>query len=93
MTTTLEVMLLPVVVNQASSVVTITAPSEITYGDELTVGTELTSGGEVIDGVVAVVVKDADGVVVDDLSKLDAGSYTIKAAFAGNDNYIGRLLL
>ena len=78
-----------VVVNQASSVVTITAPSEITYGDELTVGTELTSGGEVIDGVVAVVVKDADGVVVDDLSKLDAGSYTIKAAFAGNDNYIG----
>ena len=77
MTTTLEVMLLLLLL------------LKITYGDELTVGTELTSGGEVIDGVVAVVVKDADGVVVDDLSKLDAGSYTIKAAFAGNDNYIG----
>ena len=78
-----------VVVNQASSVVTITAPSEIVYGDELTVGTELTSDGQAIAGDVAVVVTDASGDVVDDLTKLPAGSYTIKAAFAGNDNYIG----
>ena len=78
-----------VVVKQATSLVTITAPSEITYGDELTVDTALTSGGEIIAGDVAVVVKDEGGNVVDDLTKLGAGSYTIKAAFAGNDNYIG----
>ncbi len=78
-----------VVVKQASSVVTITAPSEITYGDELTVDTALTSGGEIIDGDVAVVVKDDGGNVVDDLTKLGAGSYTITATFAGNDNYLG----
>ena len=76
-------------VKQAQSNIVITAPGEIVYGNELTVGTELTSDGELIAGDVVVVVKDAAGNVVSDLSKLDAGQYTINAAFAGDDNYSG----
>ena len=39
--------------------------------------------------MVVVVVKDADGNVVSDLSKLSVGQYTINATFAGNNNYSG----
>ena len=76
-------------VKQAQSNIVITAPGEIVYGNELIVGTELTSDGELIAGDVVVVVKDADGNVVSDLSKLSVGQYTINATFAGNDNYSG----
>ena len=68
-------------VKQAQSNIAITAPAEIVYGDALTVGTELSSGGELISGDVVVVVKDADGNVVSDLSKLSVGQYTINATF------------
>ena len=75
------------VVPKNATVITIDAPSEITYGDALTVGTELTSNGQVVSGDVVVVVKDAAGNVVSDLSKLDAGQYSINATFAGDEEY------
>ena len=50
---------------------------------------ELTSGGELIAGDVVVVVKDAAGNVVSDLSKLPIGKYTIVATYSGSDEYVG----
>ena len=78
-----------VVVKQASTLITITAPYEITYGDALLIGTELTSNGQVVSGDVVVVVKDAEGNVVSDLSKLPIGKYTIVATYSGSDEYVG----
>ena len=78
-----------VVVKQASTLITITAPYEITYGDALLIGTELTSNGQVISGNVVLVVKDAEGNVGSDLSKLPIGKYTIVATYSGSDEYVG----
>ena len=53
------------------------------------IGTELTSNGQVVSGDVVVVVKDAEGNVVSDLSKLPIGKYTIVATYSGSDEYVG----
>ena len=55
----------------------------------MTVGTELTSNGQVISGDVVLVVKDAAGNIVSDLSKLPIGKYTIVATYSGSDEYVG----
>lgn len=76
-------------VKQASTAITIDAPSEIVYGESLTIDTELTSGGQAIAGKVKVVVTDASGNVVEDLTNLAVGTYTITATFAESGNYLG----